>query len=65
MVSRVWRANGLKPHLSRTFKVSNELRFVEKLTDVVGLYLDPPEHALVAMKRARFKRWTVRRKDCR
>ncbi len=47
MVSRVWRANGLKPHLSRTFKVSNDSRFVEKLTDVVGLYLDPPEHALV------------------
>ena len=47
MVSRVWRANGLRPHLSRTFKVSNDPRFVEKLTDVVGLYLDPPEHALV------------------
>jgi len=47
MVSRVWRAHGLKPHLSRTFKVSNDPRFVEKLTDVVGLYLDPPEHALV------------------
>ena len=47
MVSRVWRAHGLKPHLSRTFKVSNDSRFVEKLTDVVGLYLDPPEHALV------------------
>lgn len=46
-VSRVWRANGLKPHLSRTFKVSNDPRFVEKLIDVVGLYLDPPEHALV------------------
>ena len=47
MVSRVWRANGLKPHLSRTFKVSNDPRFAEKLVDVVGLYLDPPEHALV------------------
>ena len=47
MVHRVWRANGLKPHLSRTFKVSNDLRFVEKLIDVVGLYLNPPEHALV------------------
>ena len=47
MVSRVWRANGLKPHLSRTFKVSNDPRFVEKLTDVVGLYLDPPDRALV------------------
>ena len=47
MVSRVWRANGLKPHLSRTFKVSNDPNFAEKLVDVVGLYLDPPEHALV------------------
>jgi transposase len=47
MVSRVWRANGLKPHLISAFKVSNDPRFVEKLTDVVGLYLDPPEGALV------------------
>lgn len=47
MVRRVWKANNLKPHLSRTFKLSNDPRFVEKLTDVVGLYLNPPEHALV------------------
>ncbi len=47
MVHRVWKANGLKPHLTRTFKVSNDPRFVEKVQDVVGLYLDPPEHALV------------------
>jgi transposase len=47
MINRVWRANGLKPHLNRTFKVSNDPKFVEKLVDVVGLYLDPPEHALV------------------
>lgn len=47
LVNRVWRAHGLKPHLCRTFKVSNDPRFAEKLTDVVGLYLDPPEHALV------------------
>jgi transposase len=47
MVGRVWQANNLKPHLSRTFKLSNDPHFVEKLTDVVGLYLDPPEHALV------------------
>lgn len=46
-VSRVWRANGLKPHLARTFKVSNDPQFVEKLIDVVGLYLNPPEKALV------------------
>jgi transposase len=47
LVHRVWVANGLKPHLSRTFKLSNDPRFVEKLVDVVGLYLNPPEHALV------------------
>ncbi len=47
MVHRVWRANGLKPHLTRTFKLSNDPRFVEKVQDVVGLYLNPPDHALV------------------
>ena len=47
MVSRVWRAHGLKPRLSRTFKVSNDPRFAEKLIDVVGLYLDTPDRALV------------------
>jgi transposase len=46
-VNRVWRAHGLKPHLCHTFKVSNDPHFAEKLLDVVGLYLDPPEHALV------------------
>ena len=46
-VSRVWRANGLKPHLVRTFKVSNDPQFVQKLIDVVGLYLNPPERAMV------------------
>jgi len=47
MVWRVWRAAGLKPHLTRSFKVSNDPYFVDKLVDVVGLYLNPPEHALV------------------
>ena len=47
MVRRVWQANQLKPHLSRTFKLSNDPRFIEKVVDVVGLYLNPPEHALV------------------
>jgi transposase len=46
-VQRVWRDNGLAPHRIKTFKVSNDKRFAEKLVDVVGLYLDPPEHALV------------------
>lgn len=47
MVQRVWKANGLQPHRTRTFKVSNDKHFAEKVVDVVGLYLDPPEHALV------------------
>lgn len=47
MVHRVWKAHGLKPHLARTFKLSNDPHFVEKLIDIVGLYLNPPEHALV------------------
>ena len=46
MVHRVWKANNLKPHLVRTFKLSNDPHFVEKVVDVVGLYLNPPEHAL-------------------
>ena len=46
-VRRIWKAHGLKPHLLRTFKLSNDKRFVEKLEDVVGLYLNPPAHALV------------------
>ena len=41
-VQRVWSARGLKPHLAKTFKLSNDPRFEEKLIDVVGLYLDPP-----------------------
>ena len=46
-VLKVWRANGLKPHLVETFKVSRDPQFVEKLEDIVGLYMSPPEHALV------------------
>ena len=46
-VRRIWHAHGLKPHLVNTFKVSNDRQFSEKLQDIVGLYLDPPEHALV------------------
>lgn len=46
-VRRIWRAHGLKPHLIKTFKVSNDPEFAEKLEDIVGLYLNPPEHAMV------------------
>jgi len=46
-VRRIWRAHGLKPHRVETFKISNDPAFAEKLEDIVGLYLNPPEHALV------------------
>ncbi|MDA1147112.1 MAG: IS630 family transposase [Chloroflexi bacterium] len=46
-VQRIWDAHGLQPHRVRTFKLSNDPRFSEKLTDVVGLYLNPPEQAIV------------------
>lgn len=47
LVQRVWKDNGLAPHRVKTFKVSNDPKFAEKLVDIVGLYLNPPEHALV------------------
>ena len=46
-VSKIWRAFGLKPHVSRGFKLSDDPQFVEKVRDVVGLYMNPPDHAVV------------------
>lgn len=46
-VQRIWRAHGLQPHRFRQFKLSNDPQFVTKLRDVVGLYVDPPAHAIV------------------
>jgi len=46
-VQRIWRTHGLQPHRIRQFKLSNDPNFVDKLHDVVGLYVDPPEHAIV------------------
>ena len=46
-VGRLWQEHGFKPHLVRTFKVSNDPRFSEKHQDVIGLYLNAPEHAIV------------------
>ena len=46
-VQRIWTAHGLKPHRVRSFKLSNDPKFAAKVQDVVGLYVDPPEHALV------------------
>ena len=46
-ISRIWRAFGLKPHLQETWKLSTDPQFIDKVRDIVGLYLDPPEGALV------------------
>jgi transposase len=77
-VQRIWSARGLKPHQLKTFKLSNDKRFEEKLVDVVGLYLNPPEKAVVlcmdeksqiqALDRTqalRSKPWIARRRRCR
>ena len=46
-VDNIWRSHSLKPHRVKTFKLSRDPHFLEKLTDVVGLYLNPPEKAIV------------------
>jgi transposase len=46
-ISRIWRAFGLKPHLTETWKLSTDPQFIDKVRDIVGLYLDPPQAALV------------------
>src|SRR5229473_8299872 len=46
-VGRIWAEAGLKPHLVKRFKISNDPQFEEKVTDVVGLYMNPPDRALV------------------
>ena len=46
-VQRIWRAHGLQPHRVRQFKLSTDPQFAAKLRDIVGLYVDPPSHAIV------------------
>jgi len=46
-VQRIWAAHGLKPHVTHSFKLSSDPKFCEKVQDIVGLYLDPPDKALV------------------
>src|SRR5271168_1208611 len=46
-VNNIWRAHNLQPHRTETFKLSRDPRFLEKMTDVVGLYLNPPQHAII------------------
>jgi len=47
VVSRIWRSHGLELHLIKNFKVSNDIRFEEKLAKIVGLYMSPPERTVV------------------
>ena len=55
-VQAIWKAHELKPHLVATFKLSNDPRFAEKVEDVVGLYVNPPEHAIVLSVDEKYKR---------
>jgi transposase len=65
-VHRIWKPFGLQPHRSESFKLSTDPQLIEKVRDIVGLYLDPPERALVlcADERARSKRSIVRSRRC-
>lgn len=66
-VARIWDRHGLQPHRVRNFKLSRDKQFAEKLTDVVGLYLNPPDKALVLCvdENPGFKRWIERNQVCR
>jgi hypothetical protein len=65
-VQRIWRKHSLQPHRIRQFKLSNDPRFAAKLLDIVGLYVNPPEHAIVLSidERARFRRLTGPSQAC-
>jgi transposase len=66
-VRRIWKRHGLQPHRVRTFKLSNDPKFAEKLKEVVGLYVDPPAHAVVLSieRRARSRRSIAPSPGCR
>ena len=66
-VHKIWTAHGLKPHLTKTFKLSRDPNFVAKVEDIVGLYLNPPDKALVlaSMKRAKSRPLTAPSRGCR
>jgi transposase len=66
-VSRIWRSHNIKPHRTETFKLSRDPRFLDKLTDVVGLYLNPPDQALCFAwtRRAKFRPCNALSPDCR
>jgi Homeodomain-like domain len=67
-ISRIWRAFALKPHQVETFKLSPDPRFIDKVRGIVGLYLNPPEAAVVccaSTRSPRSRRSTVRHRCCR
>ena len=66
-ISRIWRAFALQPHRTETFKLSKDPLFIEKVRDIVGLYLHPPDRALVCAwtRNRRSRRWTALSPSCR
>lgn len=66
-ILRIWKKRGFKPHLTKQFKVSRDPKFDEKPEDIVGLFVSPPEDALVlcCMRRVRYKRLTAPSLACR
>ena len=66
-VQRIWRAHGLQPHRVRQFKLSNDPQFAAKLKDIVGLYVNPPDHAIVLSidEKAKSRRSTGLNRACR
>ena len=65
-INNIWQSHNLKPHRVKTFKLSRDAKFLEKLTDVVGLYLNPPQQAIVLWwtKRAKSRHWIARNRAC-
>ena len=66
-IRRIWAAFSVQPHRSETFKLSGDPLFVDKVRDIIGLHLSPPDRALVlrVAKRARSRRWTAASRSCR
>lgn len=65
-IGRIWRAHGLKPHLVKSFKISNDPNFADKLEDIVGLYLSPRNMRWFcrSMRRVKYKLWTAHSPAC-
>jgi hypothetical protein len=66
-VHQIWKAADLKPHRLKTFKIFNDPDFAEKVFDVVGLYLNPPDNALVLSvdeKKCRSRHWIALNQSC-